>query len=235
MNWVGKKQKALKKVRIPTGAQHQWHSCDSKKWSLLQQPSCHMQEQSIVYIMWITCCDAVIHVFSKAVIKVIFIVFLVLFAYTAEARMRANTQNVQQGEQEIRGAGEGRTSSVEQRHEICGMERDGVGYTGETRWTLQGLSGPYTTRNLKEVGLQWINGGRTDCGFGWWWTAVLKTWREEWDWREWGSLFQRWGKRGMKEWRWAVILDFGSFNRRRLLADRECRPQLLAYLNSHII
>ena len=43
--------------------------------------------------------------------------------------MRANTQNAQQEEQEKRGAGEGRTNSGEQRHEeICGRERDGVGY-----------------------------------------------------------------------------------------------------------
>ena len=57
----------------------------------------------------------------------------------------------------------------------------------------------------------------------WWWTSVLKAWREEWEWIEWGSLFQRRGKRGMKEWRWAVIRDFGSFTRRGLLADLE-RP-----------
>ena len=42
--------------------------------------------------------------------------------------MRADTQNIQ-GEQETRGVGEGRKNSVEQRHEeICGRERDGVGY-----------------------------------------------------------------------------------------------------------
>ena len=46
--------------------------------------------------------------------------------------MRANTQNAQQGEQETRGAGEGRKKSVEQRREeICGRERDGAGYTGK--------------------------------------------------------------------------------------------------------
>ena len=51
--------------------------------------------------------------------------------YTDEARMSANTQNVQQGEHETRLAGEGRKNSVEQRHEeICGRERDGAGYTG---------------------------------------------------------------------------------------------------------
>ena len=32
----------------------------------------------------------------------------VFFVYTVEARMRANTQNVQQGEQETKGVGEGR-------------------------------------------------------------------------------------------------------------------------------
>ena len=44
--------------------------------------------------------------------------------------MTANTQNVQQGEQETRGVGEGRKNSGEQRNEICGRERDGAGYTG---------------------------------------------------------------------------------------------------------
>ena len=53
------------------------------------------------------------------------------------------------------------------RHEeICGRERDGAGYTGKTRWTLQGLSGR-KAGNLKEVGLGWINRGRKDQGFGW--------------------------------------------------------------------
>ncbi len=37
---------------------------------------------------------------------------------------------------------------------------------GNTRWTLQGLSGR-KAGNLKEVGLGWINGGRKDRGFGW--------------------------------------------------------------------
>ncbi len=36
---------------------------------------------------------------------------------------------------------------------------------GNTRWTLQGLSGR-KAGNLKEVGLGWINGGRKDRGFG---------------------------------------------------------------------
>ena len=40
-----------------------------------------------------------------------------------------------------------------------------MGYTGYTRWTLQGLSGG-KAGNLKEVGLGWINGGRKDRGFG---------------------------------------------------------------------
>ena len=46
--------------------------------------------------------------------------------------MRANTQNIQQGEQETRGAGgERKQNSVEQKHEeICGRERDEEGYTG---------------------------------------------------------------------------------------------------------
>ena len=37
---------------------------------------------------------------------------------------------------------------------------------GNTRWTLQGLSGR-KAGNLKEVGLGLINGGRKDRDFGW--------------------------------------------------------------------
>ena len=40
-----------------------------------------------------------------------------------------------------------------------------MGSTGQTRWTLQGLSGR-NAGNLK-VGLRWINGGRKYRGFGW--------------------------------------------------------------------
>ena len=50
-----------------------------------------------------------------------------------------------------------------------------------TRWTLQGLSG-WKAGNLKEVGLEWIIGGRKDRGFGW---GMIRggvcTWREEWE------------------------------------------------------
>ena len=38
--------------------------------------------------------------------------------------------------------------------------------TGNTRWTLQGLSGR-KAENLKEAGLGWIDRGRKDRGFGW--------------------------------------------------------------------
>ena len=52
------------------------------------------------------------------------------FGCTVKAHMRANTQNLQQGEQETRGVGEGKKNIVEQRHEeICGRERNGMGYT----------------------------------------------------------------------------------------------------------
>ena len=40
-----------------------------------------------------------------------------------------------------------------------------MGHTGQTRWTLQGLSGR-NAGNLK-VCLGWINGGRKDRAFGW--------------------------------------------------------------------
>ena len=42
----------------------------------------------------------------------------------------------------------------------------GVGNTGYTRWTLQGLSGKKAGK-LKDVGLGLINRGRKDRGFGW--------------------------------------------------------------------
>uniref|UniRef100_A0A8C4Q2Q7 C-type lectin domain-containing protein n=1 Tax=Eptatretus burgeri TaxID=7764 RepID=A0A8C4Q2Q7_EPTBU len=44
-------------------------------------------------------------------------------------------------------------------------ERDGVGNTWDTRWTLQGLSGRKAGK-LKEVGLGWMNRGRKHRGFG---------------------------------------------------------------------
>ena len=89
--------------------------------------------------------------------------------------MRANAQNVQQGEQETRGVGEGGlkkpvwnrdTRSVKGR----GMGRDKQGKPdGHHRdfqvLTRQGLSGR-KARNLKEVSLGWMSGGRKVCGFG---------------------------------------------------------------------
>ena len=41
-----------------------------------------------------------------------------------------------------------------------------AGTMGNTRWTLQGLSGR-KAGNLKEVGLGGLTGGRKDQGFGW--------------------------------------------------------------------
>ena len=65
-------------------------------------------------------------------------------------------------------------------------------------------------------GLLWngvIWGGKDRGWLGddlrWWWTVVLKTWREEWACKE---GIHRWEKRGMKMWRWAVILDFLEFH-----------------------
>ena len=96
--------------------------------------------------------------------------------------------------------------------------------------TWQELSGR-KAENLKEVGLGWINGGRKHHGFGW---EKIRECGEQLFWRpegksgfeECGSLFQKWGKRGMKEWRWAVILDFGSFTRKELLVDLECPAEI---------
>ena len=53
--------------------------------------------------------------------------FIFLCVDNVEARIKANTQNVQQGEQETREAGGEGQNSGEQRHEeICGRERDGA-------------------------------------------------------------------------------------------------------------
>ena len=72
--------------------------------------------------------------------------------------MRANTQNIQQGEQETSMAGEERKKTGEQRQkDICGRERDeAVKQDGHDRnfqvLTRQGLSGR-KVGNLKELGL----------------------------------------------------------------------------------
>ena len=81
--------------------------------------------------------------------------------------MRANTQRTTRGGMRQEGRERDGQNSGEHKHsEICGRERDGAGNTGYARWTLQGLSGR-KAGNLKEVGLEWINGGRKDRGFGW--------------------------------------------------------------------
>ena len=59
--------------------------------------------------------------------------FFGFFQYNVEARMRANTQNVQQGEQETKGAGEERKKKTvwnrDMRRSVEGR-RMGWGYTG---------------------------------------------------------------------------------------------------------
>ena len=87
------------------------------------------------------------------------------FVYLVEARTRANTQRTARGACDKRGLS-GKDKTVGNRQEICGRERDGMGNMGNTRWTLQGLSGR-KAGNLKEVGLRWINRGREDRGFAW--------------------------------------------------------------------
>ena len=98
------------------------------------------------------------------------------FVNNVKARMRADTQNVQQGEQEIRGVGERRTKQ-------CGTEtlgdlwkREGWGgvhwvnkmdATGTFRSLHdRDLSGK-KAENLKEEVFGWISGCRKDRGFGW--------------------------------------------------------------------
>ena len=48
----------------------------------------------------------------------------------------------------------------------------------------------------------------------WWWIAVFKTWREEWDWKACRSWFHGREKWGTNEWRWALVLSFGRFTLR---------------------
>ena len=81
-----------------------------------------------------------------------------------------------------------------------------------------GLLYEYLTRWIQK---QTLRNGKLeiwkDDNLRWWWSAVLKTWREEWNWRERevGSMGRK-KKRGTNDWRWrwAVILDFWSFIRR---------------------
>ena len=60
---------------------------------MLKKP--HDATSSVLVILTISVC--------------LFLFVFVCFVRNVEARMRANTQNVQQGEQETRGVGEGRT------------------------------------------------------------------------------------------------------------------------------
>ena len=79
------------------------------------------------------------------------------------ARLRAKTQNVQQGEQETRGWEKEGQNSGEQRHEeICGRERDGARNMGNTRWTLQGLSGPNTIGTFRKESREFEGGFGVD-------------------------------------------------------------------------
>ena len=76
--------------------------------------------------------------------------------------MRANTQNVQQGEQETRGAGEGRKKKKQ-----CGTETSGDLWTGVgwgkvhrvNKISLQGLSGPDMTGTLRKERREFEGGG----------------------------------------------------------------------------
>ena len=90
--------------------------------------------------------------------------------------MRANTENVQQGEQETRGVGEGwgKKCGTETLGDLwkgagCGrgtQGKQGGHYRDFQVLTRQGLSGR-KAGNLKEVGLWKISRGRKDRGFGW--------------------------------------------------------------------
>ena len=96
--------------------------------------------------------------------------FNFLFVYIVEARVRANTQRT------TRGAGEGRTKHWGT--ETLGDLWKGEGWGREHRVYKMDIAGTFTTLhdrelsgrksgNLKEGGLEWINGGRKDRSFGW--------------------------------------------------------------------
>ena len=74
------------------------------------------------------------------------------FGYNVKAHMRANTQRTNnKGSRRQEGWEREGKNSWEQRHEdICGRERDVVGYTGKPIWTRQGLSGPYTAGTFRK-------------------------------------------------------------------------------------
>ena len=83
--------------------------------------------------------------------------------------MRANTQNVQQGEQETRGAGDGRKKQWGT--EILGDRWKGEGWGQQGTWgqqdghyrdfqvlTRQGLSGSYTTGTFRKESKEFEGG-----------------------------------------------------------------------------
>ena len=80
--------------------------------------------------------------------------------------MRANTQRTARGH-ETRGMGEGRTKQWGT--ETSGDLWKGEGWDGEHGVNKMDTTGTFRkeSRNMKEVGSGWINGGRKDSGFGW--------------------------------------------------------------------
>ena len=54
--------------------------------------------------------------------------FLIFFVYNVEARIKTNTQNIQQGEQETRGGGRGKYKAVGNRDMKRSVEGRGMGW-----------------------------------------------------------------------------------------------------------
>ena len=142
---------------------------------------------------------------TKVMCSPLFVCFWGFFPYIVQAHGRASANA-------LNGSGINRTKGTFKRgginSRVESQYRGGLGQAmGWTRWIQKET---LRRENWKFWRRDWVGWSLTriekDHGFGleMIWDggeqlAVLKTWREEWDWRECGSWFHRWGKRGTNE------------------------------------